>query len=160
MTNKETARRTERGEFLSDLIKKGVVIRLDKDTTQELFMHRLRQQAAVGYGVPVPELAALARHCIRKWISTYPNPKSNDDQQVSELSTAEREHLSELLENGVTVRLDENTLRELFLYRVRLVEEHGQDLPIPGLPALARHCVRKWISAYPTPQNIGDDHNE
>lgn len=59
------------------------------------------------------------------------------------------EFLSDLLKNGVVIRLDEATIRDLFLYRIKIQEHQEHLAPLPSIPELARHSIRKWIGTHP-----------
>lgn len=147
-------------KFLGQILERGITVRLDEVTIRELLSHWLTLKAERGEGFPDPDLPELARHCIRGWISRFPMPKSADKQELTELPAAAQEYLGELLEKGVTIRLDESTIRELFHYRIRVKEIEGGDFPVPELPALARHCIRKWVSYYTTQQSAEGVANE
>lgn len=71
-----------------------------------------------------------------------------------EKSTSTQVQDQALPSKGMTIHLDEDTVRDLKMLKRRLDLETGMTLPAFSLPALARHAIRKWCdhAAAPMPR--------
>lgn len=62
----------EAGEMEKEPI--GMTVYLDADTLRDLRAYQRRITEKAGPDVPAWTIPSLARHCIRKWITTHPYP--------------------------------------------------------------------------------------